>query len=415
VTAITIFQLLLGRRDALLTAARCRHSWWVGVLLVLSAGLARNYDRRWIGAEWAQYLLPVGASLGVGLLLFFLIFGVAALRGLRGVRPFSAFISFQSLIWMTAPLAWLYAVPYERFLSPADATAANLWTLAVVSAWRVALVTRFASVLLAVGAWRIIPLVMVVANAVAFFLIQLTPVPIIDVMGGIERTASEAVIANTALLTGFLAVITFPVFLIWAAVSAQRWQPRWVATGEGAPQHCRLGFSAVALALGSIMIGVASLLSTQPPHRLRYLVEERLTRGNLDGAIALFLSHDRDKFPRHWDPPPRLARGERSPQPIEVVERVMDDERLAWVRDLYAAKLAAMYSPYETFDDDAVRYLHVLSKLPQGPAIARELGTSLRERLGDQSLPPEQRDAIEAILKIAEEDGDSVVGFGADE
>ena len=49
---------------------------------------------------------------------------------------------------MTAPLAWLYAIPYERFLSPVGATRANLWTLGLVAAWRVLLIIRVLVVLL---------------------------------------------------------------------------------------------------------------------------------------------------------------------------------------------------------------------------------------------------------------------------
>src|SRR4051794_12905397 len=39
-----VFGVLLGRRDAILRAARARATIWLGVCFVLAAGLARNYD-----------------------------------------------------------------------------------------------------------------------------------------------------------------------------------------------------------------------------------------------------------------------------------------------------------------------------------------------------------------------------------
>ena len=56
--------------------------------------------------------------------------------------------SFLGLFWMTAPLAWAYAVPYERLLSPWQATAFNLATLALVALWRVVLMVRVVKVVL---------------------------------------------------------------------------------------------------------------------------------------------------------------------------------------------------------------------------------------------------------------------------
>ena len=48
---------------------------------------------------------------------------------------------------MTAPLAWIYAIPVERFLGAYEATQANLWMLGIVSVWRIVLMIRVVSVL----------------------------------------------------------------------------------------------------------------------------------------------------------------------------------------------------------------------------------------------------------------------------
>ena len=49
---------------------------------------------------------------------------------------------FMGLFWMTAPVAWLYALPVERFCDAMTAAKVNLILLAVVSLWRVLLIAR---------------------------------------------------------------------------------------------------------------------------------------------------------------------------------------------------------------------------------------------------------------------------------
>ena len=89
----------------------------IGVVLVISAGLAREYDGEDLIHEPWHALRPLGASLASGTTLF-LVAHVAALvksgKG-EGAPPsfFRAWRTFLGLFWFTAPMAWLYAVPYE--------------------------------------------------------------------------------------------------------------------------------------------------------------------------------------------------------------------------------------------------------------------------------------------------------------
>ena len=133
----TIFAYLAGSRRAILQIALKRRALAVGLLLVLSAALARNYDRASLMHEPWRLLGPFVASLAISGLLFLTIYGFARWKGMSSPGICRAYLSFLALYWMTAPLAWLYGIPYERFLSPLDAINANLWTLALVSLWRV--------------------------------------------------------------------------------------------------------------------------------------------------------------------------------------------------------------------------------------------------------------------------------------
>jgi hypothetical protein len=133
---------------------------------VLSGGLARNYDGAYLREEWTVLLHGPIVSTMNALILYSLAF--AAMRADRGVRPpfLSGALAFLGLFWMTAPMAWLYAIPYERFLSPVQAVEANLWTLAFVSLWRVLLMSRVLAVLYRAAFIPLLLLVLVFSDGV---------------------------------------------------------------------------------------------------------------------------------------------------------------------------------------------------------------------------------------------------------
>jgi hypothetical protein len=138
----TLLRYLIGDRQAILEVAANPHALWLGLLFVLSAGFAREYDGEDLLHEPWHLLIPLAASLASSFFLYTIAYGAQPLPwGQR--RPFFAgYRSFLGLFWMTAPLAWLYAIPYERFWSEGDAARANLATLGLVAAWRVVLMIR---------------------------------------------------------------------------------------------------------------------------------------------------------------------------------------------------------------------------------------------------------------------------------
>src|SRR5688500_10981748 len=166
VTPLTILKYLLGSRDAIERIAACRQAPWLGFLLVFSAALAREYDGQDLLHEPWPLLLPLAASLGTSFVLYVLLRVVGWVRS-AGWNPFwSGYWSSLGLYWMTAPLAWLYAIPVERFLDAGDATRANLCLLGIVSLWRVLVITRVASVLWSVAFGAALQPVMLFADTV---------------------------------------------------------------------------------------------------------------------------------------------------------------------------------------------------------------------------------------------------------
>ena len=95
-----------------------------------------------------------------------------------------SYLTFLGLYWMTAPLAWLYGIPYERFLNEVNAAQANVWTLELVSVWRVLLISRVVAVLTPSSIFSAFTKVAVPALAIVFVAISYARMPLIDFMGG---------------------------------------------------------------------------------------------------------------------------------------------------------------------------------------------------------------------------------------
>jgi hypothetical protein len=139
---------LVGQRAAILRLAEDGGTLPTGVFLVLLTAIARNYDQQFILEQpWAWLFGPLLFSLVSGTWLCAVSYALLARRRLihpPEARPkgWEGWVSFMGLFWMTAPIAWLYALPVERFLSSLDAAKANLALLAVVSLWRVLLMAR---------------------------------------------------------------------------------------------------------------------------------------------------------------------------------------------------------------------------------------------------------------------------------
>ena len=130
----TPWRVLIGDRAAILEAAGTRWTLLVGVVLVLSASLARKYDTVDLLAEPHELLHGLAATIvnALGLHVLFWTLGTA--------RPRPAFwpsyLSFLGVFMLAAPMGWVYGVPYEQFWTAPEAVSANLNSLAVVSVVR---------------------------------------------------------------------------------------------------------------------------------------------------------------------------------------------------------------------------------------------------------------------------------------
>jgi len=396
-TAATIARYLIGDRAAILAVAASRRAWLVGMLLVLGAGLAREYDHEDLVHEPWHALLPLAASLVTATILYLLLRLVSWRRSGSGWPAHGGPRAFLGLYWATAPLAWLYALPVERVLSVGDAVAANLWLLAIVSAWRVLLMTRVVQVVWRCHWIEAFHVVGCFAWGVAAAVLSLTPLPLLSIMGGIELGPGEAILAGTTFIVMLLSWLSAPWWLgAIAVILLLRRRPGGAWTPDPAFAADSLEVEPSAWRLGAALVGTGCVLLpfTQPEQWRRHAAETALRAGDVRGAIATLARHDRGDYPPHWDPPPRPGYRERLPGLVDLVTAIAAVDPPAWVREAFLAKaqnlefLAGTGGVVARLDDDALAaYVAVLERLPEGPRLAsihaRGITTLLDRRDGD--------------------------------
>lgn len=398
-TVLTLVKYLCGNRDAIVRIANCRAAVWIGLIFVLSAGLAREYDGADLSHEPGILLVPVAASLATSFLLYALVRVVVP--GPKPPQPALSFWAeyrkFLGLYWATAPLAWLYAVPVERFMTPGDATRANFLFLAIVSVWRVSLMTRVISVLWRINLVAAFWTVMLFADSVAIAAVMVTPKPVFDFMGGVRLSEREAFIQEAVFLVGAAAILSWLVWFIGTLVIASRLrspkpreqrEPPDQQVEEPSPPSHSASIGLWGTAIASVLAWAPILPRTQPEQINRRIVESQLRHGQIAEAIAFLSRHSRRDFPPLWDPPPQLGYGESKPGLIDVLSIVASPDLPPPFREMFAAKLMAQFDLFgrkydygwafrRSFfrvlnvpDDDLDRFVKYLRAIPEGPQIA---------------------------------------------
>ncbi len=335
----TLIRYLLGREEAILGVASDPGALGTGLLLVCSAAFAREYDGVSLLHEPWHLALPIVASLGSSLLLFALV-RAAAWRRVTAMPAFlPAYRSLLSCYWMTAPLAWLYAIPFERFLTTVGAMQANLCCLGIVAAWRVCLMIRVVSVLWRGSGAAAGVLVLAFADAVALLALAAIPMPLIELMGGIRRSPADELLHGVRSGLFGLGCFTLPGWLLAAAfVVGHRGLPwRWTAAPPGDRAPGWLG----GLAWASVLCWTAVLPITQPEQIRAARVSSALRGNRIPEALDAMSAAGPDGFPPGWEPPPRLGWIEAGPDAPEVLESMVGRPVAPWVRALYVNRLAS--------------------------------------------------------------------------
>jgi hypothetical protein len=418
-TPLTILQFLVGSRSAIERIAACRLAPWLGLIFVFSAALAREYDGQDLMHEPWHLLLPLAASLGTSFLLYLLLRTVGWFRG-AGWKPFFAgYWSFLGLYWMTAPLAWLYGIPVERFLDEYSATSANLWMLAIVATWRVLLMTRVASVLWSAPFFAVLFPVMLMADTVAILLARLTPLPeplFVTMSGTRYASASAAMIMGTVAQVMVLGSCTWLVWLIGTLWVATRREGRWNWSNGPSSAGNGIASSLWILASFSVVCWVPALYYTQPEQQLSKRVDQLLRSNQIVEAMSVMSAHSKQDFPPLWEPPPRITYGEDHPDIVDIAAMLAESETTPWVRQLFLEKFKLHL---ETEDDrfgiwsslelpELDRHLKTVEGLPEREQLLASNYQGLIEVIAPKEISTEFRERVLKALgeKAAEARGE---------
>jgi hypothetical protein len=365
VTPLTLIGFLMGRRSAILDVAASPHALALGGVLVLSAGFAREYDGEDLLHEPWHLLIPHGASLLTAFLLYMLVRLTGIGKTQQPPAFFRGFPMFLRLYWMTAPLAWLYAIPFERWMSPGDATLWNLRLLGIVSVWRVVVMIRVIGVVYGAGPlWRVIATVLLFGDAVMLIAIRFVPVPVLNLMGGVRMTESERLLQGTTLL---LQIVGFPSLLILLIMTLAPTATSWTPIKFSQPS--RVHGTTWLLAALSILIWRFILPVTQPEQQRRRVAEQLIMARDFPAAFMFMSQHDQTDFPPHWSPPPHVAQPNPAPPLNDLIEVLIEESTSEWVRAVFIEKFRntteQTLTPYGFVSDEWLSStLRILDRLP---------------------------------------------------
>lgn len=168
-----------------------------------------------IGRYWDNPRVGLLQHAGLGSLIYVVVLSALLWLVGAGLRPTRwSLLHLFTFVTLTSPPGLLYALPVEQWMSPADARTTNLWFLAVVAAWRVALYARYLWVYAALP-WA--ALVVQLLLPLTFIVTVLTTLnlerAVFDLMGGVRQTTSVDAAYEVIVLLTFGAILLFPLLL----------------------------------------------------------------------------------------------------------------------------------------------------------------------------------------------------------
>lgn len=306
VTVGTWIRFLFGHAESIRTLARSAGAWQVSLALVLLTSIARNYDQTWIGEKPLHWI--------AGNILFSTVSGTALVFWTRmfmanriddpNVSFGDSWRQFMGLFWGTAPVAWLYAIPVERWAGSMEAAHFNLTLLAVVSLWRVLLMARVIGVLHSAAFWRALCWVLSMAcvEVVAVILGSGTlSRQIMAGMGGLRNSPEEAVLVHALNNAAAVAFYGFIPMLILGLVARMLGKPRF--TANLVPVSGRLPWISVAVA-AVLWIGVA--IPAQRQTRLNADIDALAAKGEWRPVIDHLIAHEPHEYAASRQLPPKV-------------------------------------------------------------------------------------------------------------
>lgn len=384
----TLLRFLVGGREAILQTASDRWTLAIGLIFVLSAGFARNYARTDLRREPWCLAIPFVASVASSLGLFAWLYVLAWWPS----EFVTHYLSFLGLYWLTAPLAWLYAVPVERWMSRDGSVKSRLAMLGVVAAWRVALIVRILHVLLQPDDGSLFFAVMVYVSGLAVFAIWLTTrqrgqpeaapevISFMAVMPPPARTERRLIHRAGCFVVG----IALPGFALcglglWVTFTGvASWQFPELALADTLMPR----FDLWLLAGGSVSVWSFVLPTTQGRVSRAAHVQELCDAGEFPKALKVMTEAGPQAFPPGWEPPPnRFGKSKEGVGLLDAIEATHQSDSTHWLLPHYRRQLEDFVSEARWFWEtgELVRLGQVLERLSFGQDLAAIAWKSISE------------------------------------
>ncbi|TWU18301.1 hypothetical protein [Allorhodopirellula heiligendammensis] len=325
---------LFGVRSSIQRVLRCPKAIWLALTLVATAAIAREYDAvSWLH-DPRDLVAPFAASLLIGSIVFlFVMIGLVSI-GRNSPSVWRDYRVFMTGYWMTAPLAWLYAIPIESMADEVTALKFNLTMLSVVSIWRVLLFSRVVAIqfgvpMLAVMSWVLLPCMMI-----AFVALLAANLSMVSIMGGIRLTQAQQILVDyqggVAMICYYGVIPTLVIGLVAIGVLRGKHAP-----GNELPAlNGRMRRRVWWLPITASSLLLASAVVFQPRLYRATEVDTLLRGGHVVEAIDKMQKGGEQVFPIVWDPPPRFPdRDSQSPTIAQLIAGIENTQCPRWIVD----------------------------------------------------------------------------------
>jgi hypothetical protein len=265
---------------------------------------------------------------------------------------------------------------------------ARLITLAIVATWRVVLMIRVIAVLLDDRVVASACLVLLVADVGMLVGLAVTGVQsngrtdrqtptLAGAMSGIPAETipkgERNTVGNVTCSLALVGVIAFPILFFMIGklpFPATNWN-RLLAEGGGpAP-----ALSAWLL-VGTVPAFFFAILPwTQRRPRLQTRIDRLFARNQVAEALAILAAHEPTDLPPGWSLPPEESYRD-PPVLLDIIDVISSNTFTGWFREVYLDRFRAYLKLplwYWYYDEDLDKMVRILDRLPDGPALARQL------------------------------------------
>ena len=347
------FLFLIGDKAAIKRIAGNYWSLLVGLILVISAGVARNYDHIYFKESWEWVFGPIIASLVSCVIVY--VFGMP--RVWLHSDSKLPFLSFLTVYWMTAPCAWIYGIPVESVTDIITATKWNIAFLSIVSFWRVALMIRCLMVLTEMKfTWGLLSILLpasFVSCVASFF----KGISLVGIMGGVRLPPETLLLQKAAQVTLQYSFFLFCILLVIKIIAHKKQPKRYP---KPLPWQSRPKFPLGASILSCLILSGSTFFISGYQEKVKNTKElSRILAGekNMADAFEFIKNKDADDFSLIHNFPPYSGYTYRREE-YEQLKEIMDQPPSvmpAWARKIWYRDYTLTLLHNHIFEPKALR------------------------------------------------------------